>query len=150
MNGVNFTSIRNIRVTQFANPALPTFPEYTDSKTVALRLECKITEEDFEYFKEVTNKSDWFQKLSPPLKEDDDVQIDILAKRTPKQYELLINKIEIPQNDRSIFGIVTFLCALTKLILDDNRGSKNSIIKHLQVINKALDRIGRRALKNVP
>ena len=111
-------------------------------------MECQLTDKDFEYFKEVTDKSDTFKKSSTPFIENDILHIDIGAREEKNQYNVFLNEIQVPQDERAIFGIVTFLCALTKLIKEGNL-NHSKLNKFLDIINLACDRVGKRALKRV-
>lgn len=151
MNPINFTGVKNIRVLTISNPTKPHFPELPDEdKDVnVIRLECQLTDDDFEHFKEITDKSKNFVITSTPILQREPICVDIRARENKKQYDIFLNKTEIVQDERPIFAIVTFLCALTKCIKDSNNNNRK-LHKFLDMINLACDRVGRKALKYVP
>ena len=151
MNIVNFTGVKNIRILTISNPTKPHFPELpeVDKNVNVIRLECQLTDKDFDNFKDVTNKSKNFVITSTEISPKDPFCVDIRAKENQKQYDIFLNKTEIVQDERPIFGIVTFLCELTKLIKNEN-SNNDKLHRFLDMINLACDRIGRKALKNVP
>jgi len=151
MNVVNFTGVKNVRILTISNPTKPHFPELpeTDKNVNVIRLECQLTDEDFDYFKEVTNKSRNFVIASTPISPKEPFCVDIRAREHQKQYDIFLNKTEIVQDERPIFGIVTFLCALTKFI-KDGQHDNTKYHKFIDMINLACDRVGRKALKHVP
>ena len=151
MNTINFTGVKNLRVFTISNPDKPHFPELPekDRNVNVIRLECELTDDDFDYFKEITDKSRNFVITNTKISPQEPVCIDVRARENKNQYDLFLNKTEIVQNERPIFAIVTFLCALTKAIKDVKKDNIK-LHKFLDMINLACDRVGRKALKNVP
>ena len=80
----------------------------------------------------------------------ENIFLDIQKSDDAKEYGYKISLSGEPidqQDQKSIFRILTFLCAATKFLMTSNTNIEQLSIKHLKMANNILDKVAKQALK---
>lgn len=80
----------------------------------------------------------------------ENIFLDIQKSDDAKEYGYKISLSGEPidqQDQKSIFRILTFLCAATKFLMTSNTNIEQLSIKHLKMANNILNKVAKQALK---
>ena len=150
---INFKGIYYPTVSTCYDKYVPKFDEldhYENSLTITCYLENDEQGNHVsEYFKAIS-KSDLLKRRIRPLSYCK-VFLNIIKSQDKKEYgySISLDGTEIDQQDeKSIFKILTFLCAMTKDLISLQSKTNPENIKYYELANKVLDKVGKRALKN--
>ncbi len=150
---INFKGIYYPDVLTGYNKYVPKFDEldhYENSLTIKCYLENdKQGNHVTEYYKAIS-KSDLLKTFARPIGYCK-VLLGIVKSENKEEYgySISLEGFEIDQQDeKSIFGILTFLCAMTKDLISLQSKTNPENVKYYELANKVLDKVGKRALKN--
>ncbi len=152
---INFTGIKNPQILISRHGSLLDVGSINSDESInRIRMKCYLdntleTKELSEFKRVITQDSNLSEKFSN-FTDKDCLQIDISPSRSPRNfgYSINLNGAEVNQWDKSIFGICTFLCAITKSLLNKNDLTPK-LQKYIKVMNIVSDRIGKESLKYV-
>ena len=150
---INFKGIYYPDVLTGYNKYVPKFDEldhYENSLTIKCYLENDEQGNHATEYYNVTSKSDLLKNLIRPLPYCK-VFLEIVKSHNKNEYgySISLDGCEIDQQDnKSIFAILTFLCAMTKDLISLQSKTNPENVKYYELANKVLDKVGKRALKN--
>ena len=151
---VNFTGIKDPKIFLKYQGVLVPHGGAQGMKVHTIRLDCFLTDKtensDLSELKRVTEKAPQIYNKFKNFTENDLFSIEVSPSKTPDTfgYNLKFNGTEIEQWDKSIFGICTFICSITKSILTKGLESPK-VNKYVKVINLVADKIGKESLNYV-
>lgn len=150
---INFKGIYYPDVLTGYNKYVPKFEEL-DHYENSLTIKCYLENDEqgdhvSEYYKAIS-KSDLLKTFARPIGYCK-VLLGIVKSENKEEYgySISLEGFEIDQQDeKSIFGILTFLCAMTKDLISLQSKTNPENVKYYELANKVLDKVGKRALKN--
>ena len=150
---INFKGIYYPDVLTGYNKYVPKFDEL-DHYENSLTIKCYLENDEqgdhvSEYYKAIS-KSDLLKTFARPIGYCK-VLLGIVKSENKEEYgySISLEGFEIDQQDeKSIFGILTFLCAMTKDLISLQSKTNPENVKYYKLANKILDKVGKRALKN--
>ena len=149
---INFKGIHHPNVSIGYNKFVPKFDELDNHKN-SLCIKCYLEDDEqgnhaTEYYN-VTSKSDLLKNLIRPLPYCK-VFLEIVKSHNKDEYgySISLDGCEIDQQDnKSIFAILTFLCAITKDLISSQSKTNPEKVKYYELGNKVLGKVAKRALK---
>lgn len=152
---INFTGIKNPQILISRHGSLLEVGGHVNDEYInRIRMNCYLdnssdTVELNEFKRVVVQAPNLIEKFSN-FTDKDCLQIDISPSTSPRNfgYSINLNGEEVDQWDKSIFGICTFLCAITRTLLVNDIIKPNSQ-KYIRAINIISDKIGKKCLKYV-
>ncbi len=151
---INFTGIKDPQILVSRKGSLLNAGNIgSDEKIHTIRMKCYLdntNNNDLNEFKRVVSKTPNLSEKFNNFSNNDCLQIDISPSSRPQNfgYSINFNGEEVTQWDKSIFGICTFLCAITRFLLKNNELTPN-IQKYIKAMNIISDKIGQESLKYV-
>ena len=150
---INFKGIYNAEVLTGYNKFTPKFNELGMDKNI-LRIKCYLENDDqgnhaFKYHNAIS-KSDDLKNLIRP-RNHCNVFLDIEKSNNKEEYgySISLDGKKINQQDqKSIFGILTFLCAMTKDLISLQSKTNPENVKYYELSNKFLSKVAERALND--
>ena len=149
---INFKGIYNAKVLTSYNKYAPKFNELGKDENI-LYIKCYLKNDEqgdhaLEYYNTIS-KSDCLKDFIKPFYYCK-VFLGIEKSNNKKEYGYSISldgeKID-QQDEKSIFGILTFLCAMTKDLISLQSKTNPENVKYYELSNKVLDKVAKRALK---
>ena len=151
---VNFTGIKDPRIYLKRQGVLVPHGVAAESKIHTIRMDCFLTDRtgnmDLSELKRVTAKTPNLQNKFKNFTENDLFRIEVSPSQEPQDfgYNLKFNGEDIQQWDKSIFGICTFICEITRNLLIKGLESPE-MNKYIKAINLVADKIGKDGLRYV-
>ena len=150
---INFKGIYYPDVLTGYNKYVPKFDEldhYENSLTIKCYLENDEQGNHVSEYYNAISKSDLLKTFARPIGYCK-VLLGVVKSENKEEYgySISLEGFEIDQQDeKSIFGILTFLCAMTKDLISLQSKTNPENVKYYELANKVLDKVGKRALKN--
>ncbi len=151
---VNFTGIKDPKIFLKRQGVLVPHGIAEEMKIHTIRMDCFLTDNtgspDLSELKRVTSKAPSLKEKFKNFTENDLFRIEVSPSKEAQNfgYDLKFNGEEVQQWDKSIFGICTFVCAITRNLLTKGLESPE-MNKYIKAINLITDKIGKASLKYV-
>lgn len=151
---INFTGIKAPKISVCRKGSILDADNIgSDEKVHTIRMNCYLdnaNNSDLDEFKRVISKDHYISNKFNNFTENDCLQIEMSPSTQPQNfgYSININGEEVTQWNNSIFGICTFLCAITRSLLKNNELTPN-VQKYIKAMNIVSAKIGNASLKYV-
>ena len=151
---VNFTGIKDPKIFLKRKGILSPYST-SDMKVHTIRMDCFLTDrtgnKELSVLKRITTNIPNLHEKYKNFTENDIFRLDI-SRSTAVQdfgYNIKFNNEDIQQWDNSIFGICTFICSITRTLLNKNTLESADMQKYIKAINIVADKIGKDCLNFV-